>query len=309
VFPEGTHPKILRASQILVDEQLAFPILLGNKTVIEKKINELGLDLKHAEIIDPISYPRRQEYVEEFYLLRQRKGITRLEAEQMMTIPNYFGAMMVRMGNADGLISGLTSHYPDTIRPALQIIQMDQRYHRVAGLYIIITKKGPYFFADTTVNINPTAEELAEIAIMTAETARRFNVEPKVAMLSFSNFGSTENEYSRKVREAVKIVQEKAPGLMVDGEMQADTATVPEIVEAMYPFSRLKGGANVLIFPDLNSANTSYKLMNRIGGADAIGPILMGMRKPMHVLQTGAEVEDIVNMVAVAVAEARAPLR
>lgn len=309
VFPEGSHPKILRASQILVDEQLAFPILLGNKTVIEKKINELGLDLKHAEIIDPINYPRRQEYVEEFYLLRQRKGITRLEAEQMMTIPNYFGAMMVRMGNADGLISGLTSHYPDTIRPALEIIQMDQRYHRVAGLYIIITKKGPYFFADTTVNINPTAEELAEIAIMTAETARRFNVEPKVAMLSFSNFGSTENEYSRKVREAVKLVQEKAPGLMVDGEMQADTATVPEIVEAMYPFSRLKGGANVLIFPDLNSANTSYKLMNRIGGADAIGPILMGMRKPMHVLQTGAEVEDIVNMVAVAVAEARAPLR
>ncbi len=308
VFPEGTHPKILRASQILVDEQLAFPILLGNKTVIEKKINELGLDLKHAEIIDPINYPRRQEYVEEFYLLRQRKGITRLEAEQMMTIPNYFGAMMVRMGNADGLISGLTSHYPDTIRPALQIIQMDQRYHRVAGLYIIITKKGPYFFADTTVNINPTAEELAEIAIMTAETARRFNVEPKVAMLSFSNFGSTENEYSRKVREAVKIVQEKAPGLIVDGEMQADTATVPEIIEGMYPFSRLKGGANVLIFPDLNSANTSYKLMNRIGGADAIGPILMGMRKPMHVLQTGAEVEDIVNMVAVAVAGARAPL-
>lgn len=226
VFPEGSHPKILRASQILVDEQLAFPILLGNKTVIEKKINELGLDLKHAEIIDPINYPRRQEYVEEFYLLRQRKGITRLEAEQMMTIPNYFGAMMVRMGNADGLISGLTSHYPDTIRPALEIIQMDQRYHRVAGLYIIITKKGPYFFADTTVNINPTAEELAEIAIMTAETARRFNVEPKVAMLSFSNFGSTENEYSRKVREAVKLVQEKAPGLMVDGEMQADTATV-----------------------------------------------------------------------------------
>jgi len=304
VFPEGNHPRILRASQILVDENIAYPILIGNKPMIEKRIKELGLDLKNAEIVDPTCYPRRQEYIEEFYLLRQRKGITRLEAEQMMTIPNYFGAMMVRMGDADGLISGLTSHYPDTIRPALQIIRMDQRYHRVAGLYIIVTKKGTYFFADTTVNINPTAEELAEIAIMTAEIARRFDVEPKIAMLSFSNFGSTENEYSRKVRDAVNIVREKAPDLIIDGEMQADTATVPEIIDGMYPFSKLKGGANVLIFPDLDSANISYKLMNRIGGADAIGPILMGMRKPVHVLQTGAEVNDIINMVAIAVAEA-----
>jgi malate dehydrogenase (oxaloacetate-decarboxylating)(NADP+) len=304
VFPEGNHPRVLRASQILVDENIAYPILLGDKTLIEKRIKELGLDLKNVDVIDPAVYPRKQAYVEEFYLLRQRKGMTRLEAEQMVTTPNYFGAMMVRLGDADGLISGLTSHYPDTIRPALQIIRMDSRYHRVAGLYIMLTKKGPFFFADTTVNIDPTAQELAEIAIMTAETARRFNVEPKIAMLSFSNFGSTINEYSAKVKDAVNIVRDKAPDLLIDGEMQADTATVPDIIDGMYSFSRLKGGANVLIFPDLNSANISYKLMNRIGGADAIGPILMGMKKPVHVLETGAEVNDIVNMVAIAVAEA-----
>jgi malate dehydrogenase (oxaloacetate-decarboxylating)(NADP+) len=304
VFPEGEATKILRACQQLIDENIAKPILLGRAEIINKTATELNLDLKQAEIIDIPSSPKLKEYSEEYYRLRQRKGITKVEAENIIKQPNYYGAMMVRMGDADGLISGLTAHYPDTIKPALQIIRMDEKYHRVSGLYIMITKKGPYFFADTTVNINPTAEELAEIAIMTAETAKRFNVEPKIAMLSFSNFGSTPNEYSLKVKEAVELIRQKAPDLIVDGEMQADTAVVPDIIDHDYPFARIKGGANVLIFPDLNSGNIAYKLMNRIGSAEAIGPILMGMKKPVHVLQTGAEVSDIVNMAAIAVVEA-----
>jgi len=181
---------------------------------------------------------------------------------------------------------------------------MDKKYHRVAGMYILTTKKGTYFLADTTVNINPSAYDLAEIAIMTAEAATRFNVKPRVALLSFSNFGSTVNEYSNKVKEAVNIIHSKAPDLMVDGEMQADTAVTPEIIDEVYPFSMLKGGANVLIFPDLNSGNIAYKLLNRIGNADIIGPVLLGMNKPIHVLQRGAEVNDIVNMAAIAIVEA-----
>ena len=306
VFPEGEEVKILKASQILIDEGIAKPILIGSEEVIKKKISDAKLELKDVQIIEPEKYSRFDEYVEEYYNLRQRKGVTLKEARKIMAMPNYFGAMMVRMGDADGLISGLTSHYPDTIRPALQIIRIDDRYTRVSGLYIMLTKKGTFFFADTTVNIDPTPEQLAEIAIASAETAKRFNIEPRVALLSFSNFGSTENEYSLKVKKAVEIIRRMAPDLVVDGEMQADTAVVPEIIEQMYPFSRLRGKApaNVLIFPDLNSANIAYKLVYRIGGADVIGPILMGMRKPVHVLQTGAEVSEIVNMAAIAVAEA-----
>jgi malate dehydrogenase (oxaloacetate-decarboxylating)(NADP+) len=298
--------KILKASQILIDEGIAKPILIGSENVIRQRIEENKLSLKEIQIVEPLKYPRFEEYVQEYYRLRQRKGVTLKEAYKIMTLPNYFGSMMVRMGDADGLISGLTSHYPDTIRPALQIIRMDERFTRVSGLYIMITKKGTFFFADTTVNIDPTPEELAEIAIASAETARRFNIEPVVALLSFSNFGSTENPYSLKVKKAVEIIRQKAPDLIVDGEMQADTAVVPDIVDEMYPFSTLKGKgpANVLIFPDLNSANIAYKLVYRIGGADVIGPILMGMKKPVHVLQTGAEVSEIVNMAAIAVAEA-----
>jgi len=306
VFPEGEEVKILKASQILIDEGIAKPILIGSENVIRQRIEENKLSLKEIQIVEPMKYPRFEEYVQEYYRLRQRKGVTLKEAYKIMTLPNYFGSMMVRMGDADGLISGLTSHYPDTIRPALQIIRMDERFTRVSGLYIMITKKGTFFFADTTVNIDPTPEELAEIAIASAETARRFNIEPVVALLSFSNFGSTENPYSLKVKKAVEIIRQKAPDLIVDGEMQADTAVVPEIIDEMYPFSTLKGKgpANVLIFPDLNSANIAYKLVYRIGGADVIGPILMGMKKPVHVLQTGAEVSEIVNMAAIAVVEA-----
>jgi malate dehydrogenase (oxaloacetate-decarboxylating)(NADP+) len=258
-----------------------------------------------VEIIDPYNFSKREQYIQELYRLRQRKGVTQVEARQLMNNKNYFGAMMVRFGDVDGLISGLTMHYPDTIRPALQVIGMRDDVSRVSGLYIVIGQKDIYFFADTTVNIDPNEEELAEIAICCSEIAKRFNVEPRVAMLSFSNFGSTRHPQSEKVARAVQIIRSRKPDLIVDGEMQADTAVVREIIENTYPFSNLKKPANVLIFPDLNSGNIAYKLMQRIGNAEAIGPILMGMRRPVHVLQRGDEVKDIVNMTAIAVVDAQ----
>jgi malate dehydrogenase (oxaloacetate-decarboxylating)(NADP+) len=219
---------------------------------------------------------------------------------------NYFGSMMVHLGDADVLIGGLTQHYPETIRPALQIIPVREGLRKVSGLYLLILQRGDvYFLADATVNIEPSAEDLAEIAICAAETARRFNVTPRVALLSFSNFGSTRHPLAQKVERAVEIVKGRAPDLMVDGEMQADTAVVPEILEQTYPFSSLKGGANVLIFPNLEAGNVAYKLLSRLGGAAAIGPILMGLSKPVHVLQRGAEVNEIVNVAAIAVVDAQ----
>jgi len=304
VFPEGEELKILRACQRIIDLRVANPVLIGREEVIKKLSAEHHLELTGIEIVDISKSSKLDTYADEYYSIRQRKGITKAEACATIKKPNYFGAMMVHLGDVDGMISGLTSHYPDTIRPALEIVRMDKRYHRVAGMYIMTTKKGTFFFADTTVNINPNANDLAEIAIMTAEAVSRFNVTPKLALLSFSNFGSTMNEHSNKVREAVSIIKSKAPDLIVDGEMQADTAVVPEIIDEVYPFSTLKGGANVLIFPDLNSGNIAYKLMNRIGNAETIGPVLLGMNKPVHVLQRGAEVNDIVNMTALAVVEA-----
>jgi malate dehydrogenase (oxaloacetate-decarboxylating)(NADP+) len=214
--------------------------------------------------------------------------------------------MMVRLGDADGLIGGLTTHYPDTIRPALQVIDVRPEVSEVAGVYLLITAKGDlYFLADATVNIEPSAEQLAEIAIMAAEKARRFNVEPRIAMLSFSNFGSTRHPLAEKVRRAVELVRQRAPGLMIDGEMQADTAVTPQIIDETYPFSTLKGGANVLVFPTLEAGNIAYKLLQRIGGAEAIGPLLTGLSKPVHVLQRGSEVNDIVHVAAVAVVDAQ----
>jgi malate dehydrogenase (oxaloacetate-decarboxylating)(NADP+) len=213
--------------------------------------------------------------------------------------------MMVHMRDADGFVAGVSQHYPDTIRPALQIIKTRPNVHRVAALFVIMTKKEAYFFADTSVNIEPTAEDLAEIALLAAEVARGFSFEPRVAMLSFSNFGSTRHALAEKMRRATELVEQKDPELTVDGEMMADTALVPELLEEEYRFSKLKGGANVLIFPDLGAANIAYKLMMRMGGAEALGPILMGMSKPVHVLQRGATVEEIVNMAAIAVADAQ----
>ncbi len=305
VFSEGEHPKILRACHQLVEEKVAFPVLLGRPEVIEGKLRELGFGSLQAEIIEPRRSPRLGVYIEELYRLRHRRGITESEAREQMLNANCFGAMMVHMGDADGFVAGVSQHYPDTIRPALQIIKTRQGVRRVSGLYVIATKKEVYFFADTTVNIEPSAEDLAEVALLAAEVAREFNVEPRVAMLSFSNFGSTKHPFAEKMRRAAELVQQRDPNLMVDGEMMADTAVAPELLEE-YRFSKLKGAANVLIFPDLEAANVAYKLMMRIGGAEALGPILMGMAKPVHVLQRGAGVEEIVNVTAIAVVHAQA---
>ncbi|MFZ0800543.1 MAG: NADP-dependent malic enzyme [Terriglobales bacterium] len=305
VFPEGENDKVLRASHILLDEKIAHPILLGNDQIIRSRAAELGVPLEGMEIVNPKTSSWRDVYIQEFCWLRQRRGVTLSEARELIDNRNIFASMMVHMGNADALVSGITQHYPDTIRPALQIIKVREGVHKVSSLYALITKKGDMLFlADCSVNIEPNAEDLAEIAICAADAARRFDVTPRVAMLSFSNFGSTNHPLCEKVRRATELVKQRDPSLIVDGEVMADTALVPEILERDYPFSALKGGANVLIFPDLNSANIAYKLLMRVGGAEAIGPILMGLSKPAYVLPRGAEVEDIVNSAALAVVDA-----
>ena len=306
VFPEGENEKILRAAYILVEEKIAQPILLGNKEVIAANAAELSLSLENIEVVDPGTWPKREAYLNTLYELRKRRGVTLSEAREQINNRNLFGSLMVQVGDADALVGGVTHHFPDTIRPALQVIKPRPGLHRVSGLYALITRRGDmYFLADCTVNIEPSAEDLAEIAVCAAQTARRFNVTPRVAMLSFSNFGSTQHPLTNKVRRAVELVRQADPTLMIDGEMMADTAVVPGILEETYPFSNLRGGANVLVFPDLTSANTCYKLLTKIGGAETIGPILMGMSKPVHVLHRGAEVEEIVNMAAIAVVDAQ----
>jgi malate dehydrogenase (oxaloacetate-decarboxylating)(NADP+) len=308
VLPEGEHERILRATQILLHEEIAEPILLGNERRIKDQAADLGLDIGKAKIVDPAHSPQYDEYVETYYTLRHREGATRPIASQIMRDPTAFGAMMLRLGQADALLAGLESSYPETIRPALRIIGVKEGIQRVAGAYAVLTKRHLFFIADATVNIEPTAEELAEIAIMTAELARRFDLEPRVAMLSFSNFGSTNHPLTQKVREALAIVREREPELVIDGEMRGDTATMPEIIERSYPFSSLRGGrANVLVCPGLESANIGQKLLRGLAGLECIGPILMGMKKPVHVLDREDAVADIVNMAAIAVVEARGP--
>ena len=306
VFAEGEEAKILRACHILLEERIARPILLGYPETIQARARELHLNLEGVQVIDPPRSPQFERYAQELYRLRQRKGVTLREAREWMLNRNTFASMMVHTGDADTLIGGLTQHYPDTIRPALQVMSPREGGQRVSGVYMLITAKGDiYFLADCTVNIEPSSEDLAEIAVCAAQMARRFNVEPRVAMLSFSNFGSTRHALSEKVRRAVELVRQLEPGLMVDGEMQADTAVVPEILAEDYPFSTLKGGANVLVFPNLGAANIAYKLLARIGEAEVIGPILTGVPRPVHVLQRGAEVNDIVNIAAIAVVDAQ----
>ncbi|MDZ7289075.1 MAG: NADP-dependent malic enzyme [candidate division KSB1 bacterium] len=307
VYPEGDLPAILKACEIILDEGIAHPILLGDEKAINSRIEEMRVPLAGGvEIINPLTSPKLATYIEKFYELRKRKGITRREAEELMRDSIYFGAMMVHLGEADGLVAGLTKHYPETLRPALQIIKLRDGVSKVSGLYAMVFKDSVYFIADATVNIEPTAEDLAEIAMLAAKQVRRFNIEPRVALLSFSNFGSVKHPISAKVQQALAILRHKAVDFVVDGEMQADTAVVPEIVDEFYPFCRIKGGANVLIFPDLMSGNVAYKLLQRLGHAEAIGPILMGMKKPVHVLQIGSmSEEDVVNMTAIAVVEAQ----
>jgi len=306
VFPEGDHEKILRATQIIREEKIATPILLGDPEIIESKAQELSVSLDGIEIVDYMNHPKMDNYVQEYYKLRQRKGINLYQAGRDMQRPNYFGAMMVHLNDADGLVSGVTRQYPDTIRPALQIIGTHPEVKHVAGLYVLLFKNSIKFLADTTVNIDSNPETLAEIALLTANEARKWNVNPKIAMLSFSNFGSVRHPFTEKVAEATRIVKEKAPDLIIDGEMNADLAVEPSIVKENYPFSDLNEAANVLIFPDLQSGNIAYKLLQRLGDAEAIGPILMGMNKPVHLLQVGSsEVNDVVNMTAIAVVQAQ----
>ena len=306
VYPEGEEEKIIRAAHVLHNDNMAYPILLGNEKIIKSLINKLEYDEKEFQIIDPESSEKRIQYADAFFKKRSRKGAILKDTQSLMKKPNYFGSMMVELGEADALISGLTTSYPTTIRPALHCVGMKEGLKVVSGLYIVFAKQDVYFFADTTVNVNPTAEQLAEIAICTADTVKEFDVVPKIAMLSFSNFGSAPYPESIKVKQATEIVKKLRPDLMIDGEMQADTAIVPEIRETEFTFSTLKGRPNVLVFPDLNAGNIAYKLMARIGQASVVGPILMGMKKPIHVLQRGATVDDIINMTAIAVAEAGA---
>ncbi|MBJ6726765.1 NADP-dependent malic enzyme [Geomesophilobacter sediminis] len=304
VFPEGENEKILKAAYILIEEGIAEPVVIGHRKRIEKLMADLGLE--GINIIDPEDSELTDRYAQEFYRMRQRKGITLSEAHRVMRRKsrNHFGSMMVHMGDADCLLSGIDAHYPETIRPALEVIGRQPQLSGVHGMYMMIFNKRITFMADTTVTMDPTAEELAETAILAAEKVRMLEIEPRVAMLSFSNFGSVNHELTNKVKRAVEIVKLRAPSLEIDGEMQADTAVTPELL-GNYPFSSLTGPANVLIFPDLNSGNIAYKLLHRLGGAEAIGPILMGMNKPTHVLQRGDDVSNIVNMAAIAVVDAQ----
>jgi malate dehydrogenase (oxaloacetate-decarboxylating)(NADP+) len=278
--------------------------LLGRPEIIQERIGVLGLDCC-PEIIDPYKDSRRDDYARAFYELRQRKGITLKDARKLMRESNYFGPMMVKMGDAEAFVSGLTYDYPEVIRPALQIHHTAAGVRKTAGVYIMIVDNRTYLFTDATVNIEPSAEDLAEIACLSADFARQLGMEPRVAMLSFSNFGSTPHPLSNKVKKAVELVRARCPSFVVEGEMQADTAVVPEIIDERYPFSALKD-ANVLVFPSLEAANIAYKLLARLGNAIAIGPILLGMGAPVHVLQTGDEVRDIVAIAAVAVMDAMA---
>ena len=305
VFPEGCHEKILRACQILQDEDIARPVLLGPESDIRDQIEDLRLHLPDIAIEDPACSPHRDAYVQELFRLRQRKGITMREASEHIDNRNVFGALMVHCGHADGLVSGLTQHYSDTLRPALQIIGTREGVDHVCGLYIMVLKNRVCFFADATVNIEPTSEVLAEIAIESARQVREFDIEPRVALLSFSNFGSNRHPLVSRVQKALAIVRQKAPELQIDGEMQADTAVNPALAEELYPFSAIRGDANVLVFPDLQSGNMAYKLLRELGGAEAIGPILMGMKRPVHVLQRGCDVNTVVNVAAIAVLDAQ----
>ena len=306
VFPEGNHQKILRACHVLLEEKIAIPILLGRSNEIQRTAAELGLNLNGVTIVEPETAPRRQEYVNELYRLRQRRGVTLGSADELMNDRNIFGSMMVRLGDADALVSGVTQNYPDTIRPALQVIGVREGIHKVSGVYLVITRKGNLFvLADATVNIDPTAEDLAEIALCAAQEARRFDIEPRVAMLSFSSFGSTKHPLCDKMRRAAELARYADPSLIIDGEVQANIAVSAKKMQEAFPFSALKGGANVLVFPDLQSCNIACKLLGALGGAETVGPILAGMAKPVHLLQRGVEVEDIVNMATIAVVDAQ----
>ena len=308
VFAEAEHYKILKAAQQVRDEGIAEPILLGKEDQILEIIEENALELEGVTIIDPKSdseEKRRSRFGDIFFEKRQRKGVTQFEARKLMRERNYFGSMLVEMGDADALVSGITRNYPSTLRPALQIIGTEDGVDKVAGMFVMNTKKGTLFLADTTINIDPTAEELANIANLTAKTVRRFNLKPRIAMLSYSNFGSSQTTGAKKVMEATKLLKKENKNLLVDGEIQADFALNKEKRDYVFPFSDLKENANTLIFPNLESGNIAYKLIQELDEAEAIGPILIGMKKSVHILQLGCSVREIVNMVTIAVLDAQ----
>jgi malate dehydrogenase (oxaloacetate-decarboxylating)(NADP+) len=305
VLPEGEEPKVIRAAAILVDEGIAQPVLLGNRGRIEGVAQDGNVDLDGITIEDPATSAKREAYARFLWERRQRKGMSLDEARRRIYNGNYFGSCMVANGDADALVSGVNLHYPETIRPALEVIGAHPKAVIVSGLYMLVFEHHVAIFGDTTVNIEPTAEQLAQIAYAAARLSRTLGIEPRIAMLSFSNFGSVRHPEAEKVARAVQLLRERDPSLIVDGEMQADTAVEPAILRRDYPFSALKEKANVLIFPNLSAGNIAYKLLNHLGGATAIGPILVGMRRPVHVLERGADVQDIVNMSAVAVVDAQ----
>lgn len=309
VFAEADNLKILKAATVAFDEGIAYPILLGDETKIKNIALANGIDLEGLPILDPRSdstEEKRNEYSEIFFRKRNRRGFNAYEAKKIMRDRNYFGCMMVECGDADAMISGLTKNYPDTIRPALQVIGTEEGVNKIAGMYMMMTKRGPLFLADTTVQFNPTAEELAEITLLVAKEIRHFNIIPRIAMLSYSNFGSSDSPEARLVAEARQIVKKKMPSLIVDGEMQANVAFNKELLKENYPFSELVDkDVNTLVFPNLASGNITYNILKELGGADAIGPVLLGLKKPVHVLQLGSSVHSIVNMALVAVVDAQ----
>ncbi len=313
VFAEADNIKILKVAQILFDEGVAFPILLGNKERIQATAKANKIDIEEFPIVDPRSEEndeRRKRYTEIFFQKRQRRGFNKYESQKIMRDRNYFGCMMVETGEADAMISGLTKNYPDTIRPAIEIIGTEEGVNKIAGMYLMLTKKGPLFLADTTVNFNPTAEELADITLLAAKEVRHFNLVPRIAMLSYSNFGTSNSPEARLVAKATEIVKMKEPDLIVDGEMQASIALNNEILRENYPFSSLVDQeVNTLIFPNLAAGNIAYNILKELGAADAIGPILLGMKKPVHVLQLGSSVRNIYNMALVAVIDAQTKCR
>lgn len=313
LFAEADNQKILKAASILYDEGIAYPILLGDPVKINKIAEENNIDLSDIPIVDPRSdeqESRREFYAQLFFKKRQRKGVNHYESLKLMKDRNHFGCMMVEAGDADAMLSGLTKNYAEAIRPALQIIGTEEGVRKIAGMYLLLTKKGPLFLADTTVNFNPSAEELADITQMVAKEVRNFNLTPRIAMLSYSNFGSSDSPEARLVAEATRILKQRNPSLIVDGEMQGSMAFNKEILRDNYPFSDLVDqDVNVLMFPNLTSGNVTYNLLKEVGGADAIGPILLGLKKPVHVLQLGSTVRNIINMATVAVVDAQLKCR
>ncbi len=309
VFAEADNYKILKAAQIVYEEGIAQPILLGKVKKIQEVVEEYSLDISDIPIIDPRSSSERErknKYAELLFEKRKRRGITLVEAKEMMRSRNYFGSAMVELGEADALISGLTRNYRDTIRPALQVIGTDDDVTKIAGMYILFTKNGPFFFADTTVNVNPTAQDIVDITALAAKIIQRFRIVPRIGLLSYSNFGSSEGDDAIKMREATRMLHEQHPDLIVDGEIQANFALNKELRDEIFPFSELaRKNTNTLIFPNLSSGNIAYKLMQEMGGVESIGPILLGMKKPVHILQLGSNVREIINMVTIAVTDAQ----